>query len=111
MTKLCPKCLNREEVVMKRVSASKAISKATVESLFSRKYMHLPYRCPKCKFEEKYRTYRWHFLEGSWICVNCIDSKSGTEELRKSVQGNVVEVDYRCLNCGNEWTTRIEFYR
>ena len=96
---------------MKRVSVSEAISKATVESLFSRKHMYLPYRCPKCKFEEKYQTYRWHFLEGSWICMKCMDSKAGTEELRKSVRGNIIEVVYRCMNCGNEWATRIEFYR
>ncbi|MCJ7423891.1 hypothetical protein MUP01_06435 [Candidatus Bathyarchaeota archaeon] len=94
---------------MKRVSASEAISKASVESLFARKYMYLPYSCPKCGFEEKYQTYRWHFLEGSWICMKCETSQT-PEELQKKVQGNIIEVNYRCVNCGNEWAARIEFY-
>ena len=109
MIKLCPKCLDREEVVMKRISVSEAISKTTLESLFRRKYMYLPYRCPKCEFEEKYITYRWHFLAGSWICMKC-ENDSGIEELGKSIQDNVIEVDYRCPKCENVWTTRIRYY-
>jgi DNA-directed RNA polymerase subunit M/transcription elongation factor TFIIS len=111
MTELCPKCLNKEEVVMKRVSVSKALSKTSVGSLFSSRYMYLPHHCPKCKFEVSLITYRWHFLEGSWICMKCEDSKADTIELRKSVKGNIIEVNYRCMKCGNEWTTKIEFYR
>ena len=110
MTELCPKCLNTEEVAMKRISVSEAISKTTVESLFSRKHMYLPYRCPRCKHEEKYATYRWHFLGGSWICMKCETSQT-PKELQKRVQGNVIEVGYCCVKCGNKWTTRIEFYR
>lgn len=110
MTELCPRCLDREEVVMKRVSPSEAISKIAVASLFSGKYMYLPYRCPKCRFEEKYEAYRWHFLEGSWICMKC-ENGQAPEELQKRVQGNIIELRYRCENCGNEWATRIEYYR
>jgi DNA-directed RNA polymerase subunit RPC12/RpoP len=110
MSKLCPKCLNTEEVVLKRINVSKAISKTRVGSLFSKKYMYLPYRCPKCEFEEKYITYRWHFLDGSGICMKC-GANQEPKELQKKVQGNVIEVDYRCVKCGNEWTTKIEFYR
>ena len=92
---------------MKRISVSEAISKVTVASLFARKYMYLPYRCPTCKFEEKYMTYRWHFLEGSWVCKKC---EQTPHELQKRVQSNVIEVVYRCVKCGNEWTTKIRFY-
>ena len=108
-THICPKCLNKEEVVMKRVSASEAISKTRVDSLFSHKYMYLPFYCPKCKYEEKYPTFEWHFLEGSWICLKC-ENGSGIEEFAKSVQDNIIKVDYRCPKCGNVWTTRIEYY-
>ena len=186
MTELCPKCLNKEEVIMKRSSVSKAISKTTVDSLFTSEHMYLPHHCPKCKFEVSLITYRWHFLEGSWICMKCtkeeeegnvrfdsedviktrlasaedslhdlihgrrdadgwIQGKSkwkppkwmknpcsyykkrieayerqltlpltkrrGIQELEKSVKGNIIHVKYSCRDCGNEWTTKIEFYR
>lgn len=111
MVHLCPKCLDGEEVTMERVSVSKAITQHSVGELFSQRYMYLPYRCPKCGFEEKYSTYRWHFLVGSWMCMKCRDSEAGSKELRKSVQGNIIEVDYRCLKCGNEWLTKIEYYK
>jgi transposase-like protein len=109
ITHLCPKCLDKEEVVMKRISVSKAVSKTRVDSFFTNKYVYLPYHCPKCKHEEKYATFRWHFLEGSWICLEC-ENDSGIEEIGKSVQDNIIKVDYRCPKCENVWTTRIRYY-
>lgn len=108
MKKVCPKCLDSKEVTMKRISVSKAIAENRVGSLFSNRRMYLPYYCPKCDYKGKFITYRYR-LEGSWTCMKCKTSQK-PEELRKKVEGNIIEVDYRCQKCGNKWTTVIEYY-